>query len=99
MLCGCGRALVEGPANDQRLWTDGDDGLRDHERSLVRLVGCAHWPADLEHAGVRVGRQFAACTGGGSGGAVHIWGGACAGVSGSCGGGGGGGWWGAGWGW
>ena len=42
-------------------------------------------PADLEHAGVRIGRQFAACTGGGSGGAVHIWGGACAGLSGSCG--------------
>ena len=33
---GCGGALVAGPADDQRLWPDRDDGLRDHERRAGR---------------------------------------------------------------
>src|SRR2546430_1001923 len=65
MFPGCGRALVEGPADDQRLWPDRDDGLRDHERSVVRRLDPADWLSDLEHAGLRIGRGLGACTGGG----------------------------------
>src|SRR5712691_3290039 len=85
MLCGCDRALVEGSANDQRLWPDGDDGLREHERSLVRLAGCADWSSDLEHADLRIGWMFAACACGGSWGALHLGSRAGAGLSWSCG--------------
>jgi non-ribosomal peptide synthetase component F len=29
----------QGPAHDQRLWTDRDNGLRQHERAVVRWIG------------------------------------------------------------
>src|SRR2546427_7427885 len=98
MFPGCGRALVEGPADDQRLWPDGDDGLRDHERSVVRPLDPADWLSDLEHAGLRIGRGLGACTGGGCWGGFRSGGGGCAGVCGGGGGGGGGGCCGPGWG-
>ena len=62
-----GGPLVGGPADDQRLWPDRDDGGRDHERSAGGRRRSADRSPDLEHAGVRAGRGPGAGAGGGCG--------------------------------
>src|SRR3984957_14523817 len=47
--------LVEGAANDQRVWADGDNGMRNDERSVERRRRDGDREADLEHASVCVG--------------------------------------------
>ena len=51
------RTLVAGPADDQRLWPDRDDGLRDHERCADRWRSFPRSAVRLEHAGLCVGRR------------------------------------------
>ena len=60
--------------------------VRNHESmTLVGALVRSHWPTDLEHAGLRIGRGFAACSGRGLRGALHCGSGAGAGLSGACG--------------
>ena len=68
---GCGGALVAGPADDQRLWPDRDDGLRDHERRAGRGGRSPDRPSDLEYAGLCAGWKLAAGAGRGCGRALH----------------------------
>ena len=64
---GTGGALVGGSADDQRLWSDRDNGVRNHERSAGRRRRSADRSSDLEHAGLRPGRGPGAGAGGGGG--------------------------------
>ena len=57
VCAGPGGALVTGAADDQRVRADGDDGLRDHERSAGGCDRSSDRPSDLEHAGLRSGRR------------------------------------------
>ena len=55
-------AVVAWPSDDQRVRADGDDGLRDHERGVGGGDRSSDRPSDLEHAGLRFGRRFGACS-------------------------------------
>ena len=85
VCAGPGGALVAGPADDQRVRADRDDGLRDHERGAGGRDRSSDRPSDLEHAGLRSGRWSGACSCWGERGALHCGCGACAGLCGACG--------------
>src|SRR5262249_57442537 len=66
-----GGGLVGGARDDQCLGPHGGDGLRDHERSVVRRLCAAAWSSDLEHADLCLGWLFGACACWGCWGALH----------------------------
>src|SRR3989442_16020590 len=62
-------------APGQSLRTNRDNHSGHFERAARRRFKkfySADWPADMEHAGLRIGRWFIACTCWGSWGALHI---------------------------
>ena len=71
VLTRTGRALVGGPAHDQCLWADRDDGVRDDERAAVGPQRGADRPSDNEHAGLCFGWRLGACADWGCGGALR----------------------------
>ena len=78
-----GGALVGRAADDQRLWADRGDGVRDHERAALRCGCSGHWRPDLEHAGLCAGCGPAAGSGGACGRALRCGCGAGARLSGA----------------